>query len=95
MNDDRISRLSKRFSTHAVGRPAASSRSRARHTFYLDTDLVTRLDTLYREINHELYPRQVSKSVFLETLIEYGLDHIAELKVAISQTAEPTPSTDK
>jgi hypothetical protein len=95
MSEDRIERLSKRFSTHAVGRPRRTSRARARHTFYIDTDLVNRLDRVYQEVNHELYPKQVNKSTFLETLIEYGLGHIADLKTTLSETAQPPEATGR
>jgi hypothetical protein len=94
MSDERIERLSKRFSTHAVGRPSRSNRARARHTFYLDTDLVNRLDRLYQEVNHELYPKRISKSVFLETLIEHGVEHIADLKTKFVQVAQTPEATE-
>jgi hypothetical protein len=95
MSEDRIERLSRRFSAHRVGRPRRSSRARARHTFYLDTELVNRLDALYQEVNHELYPKQVTKSTFLETLIEYGLGHIADLKITLSEAAQPPEATER
>ena len=88
MPDDRISKLSERFRTHAVGRRATSNRTRERHSFYLDAELVTRLDQTYRAVNHELYPGSVTKSAFLEALIEYGLDHVADLKSALAQPEE-------
>jgi hypothetical protein len=95
MSDERIERLSKRFSTHAVGRPSRSNRARGRHTFYVDTELVNRLDALYQEVNHELYPKQVNKSTFLETLIEYGMGHIADLKATLSEAARTPEATEK
>jgi hypothetical protein len=95
MSEERIERLSKRFSTHAVGRPSRSSRARARHTFYLDTELVNRLNALYQEVNHELYPKSISKSAFLETLIEYGLEHIADLKTKFGQVAQTPEATEE
>jgi hypothetical protein len=94
MAEDRISRLSKRFETHAVGRQPTAQRSRERKSFYLDAELVDRLDRTWRDVGHELYPNTLSKSTFLETLLEYGLEHLAELKAALaehSQTAETTP----
>jgi hypothetical protein len=95
MSDDRIERLSRRFSTHATGRPKRSNRARARHTFYIDTELVNRVDALYQKVNHDLYPRQVNKSTFLETLIEYGMGHIADLKATLSEAAQPPEATEK
>ena len=94
MSEDRISRLSKRFSTHTVGRPPESTRSRERRSFYLDGELVKRLDQVYRAVSHELYPRQVSKSTFLEALMEYGLNHLDELKTVLSQASESEESSD-
>ncbi|HEX2173174.1 MAG TPA: hypothetical protein VHL09_12100 [Dehalococcoidia bacterium] len=88
MPDDRISKLSQRFRTHAVGRRPTSNRNRERHSFYLDAELVTRLDQVYRAVNHELYPESITKSAFLETLIEYGLDHVSDLKAALAQPEE-------
>jgi hypothetical protein len=95
MSEDRIERLSKRFSTHGVGRPSRSSRARVRHSFYIDTELVNRLDAVYREVSHELYPKRVSKSAFLETLIEYGLEHIADLKTTLGEAAQTPEAIDK
>jgi hypothetical protein len=85
MTEDRISRLSKRFETHAVGRRPATQRSRERKSFYLDGELVERLDKTYRDIGHELYPEALSKSTFLETLLEYGLQHLHELKSVLAE----------
>jgi len=90
MTEDRIARLSKRFRTHAVGRPPTSERTRERHSFYLDAALVERLDRTYRDLNYELYHSGgISKSRFLETLIEYGLNHLPALKAALSPQEEP------
>jgi len=87
MAEDRISRLSKRFETHAVGRQPTSTRSRERKSFYLDGQLVERLDKTYRDVSHELYPSALSKSVFLETLLEYGLHHLPELKASLKESS--------
>lgn len=88
MTEDRIAKLSQRFRTHTAGRRPESDRTRERHSFYLDGELVDRLDRTYRDLNHELYPTNVSKSAFLETLIEYGLSHLLDLKVILSQTRD-------
>jgi hypothetical protein len=95
MSDERIERLSRRFSTHAIGRPKRTNRSRARHTFYIDTELVDRVDALYQEINHELYPKQVNKSTFLEALFEYGLGHVADLKATLREATQTPEATEK
>jgi hypothetical protein len=85
---DRISRLSKRFTTHAVGRQKTSERNRERKSFYLDGDLVTRMDQTYREINHALYPKRVSKSTFLETVLERGLENRDELQALLAELSD-------
>lgn len=85
MSEDRISRLSQRFKTHAVGRKPTSNRARERQSFYLDAELVERLDKTYKDLNHELYPKSLTKAGFLEGLLEYGLDHLSEVKTALSE----------
>ncbi len=84
MSEDRISRLSKRFKTHAVGRPPKAERARERRSFYLDGALVDRLDEAYRKLNHDVYPKEVNKSEFLEAMLEYGLVHMEEIKEELS-----------
>ena len=87
MTDDRIAKLSQRFSRHAVGRKPAGTRTRERRSFYLDAELTERLDRVYKDLNHSIYPRTVSKSVFLESVLEYGLAHLDELKPILAQAS--------
>lgn len=84
MADDRISRLSKRFKTHAGGRAATKDRNRERHSIYIDADLMARLDQTHKLVDHELFPQSIGKSVFLEALLEYSLDHLDEIKSGLS-----------
>jgi hypothetical protein len=80
--EDRIGKLSERFQRHAVGRkPSASQRER--RSFYLDGQLVERLDQVYRDVVHDLHPQRVSKSAFLEGLLEFGLAHLPEVKALL------------
>ena len=88
MSDDRIGKLAQRFKTHAVGRRAQNTRTRERHSLYLDTDLVAQANKAYRDITHQLYPSTISKSVFWEALLGYGLDHLEELKAVIADRAD-------
>ncbi len=88
MPDDRIAKLSERFSRHQVGRKPATGRARERRSLYLDGALLERLDQEHRALNHALYPHSVNKAVFLETLIEYGLEHLDELQSALTETAD-------
>jgi hypothetical protein len=85
--EDRIAKLSERFSRHQVGRKPAP-RNRERRSLYLDGALLERIDQEHRALNHALYPKSVNKAVFLETLIEYGLEHLDELKAVLSQSAD-------
>ena len=94
MADDRIAKLSQRFSRHAVGRKPSTTRTRERRSFYLDAELTDRLDRVYKDLNHELYPRTVSKSVFLETVLEYGLEHLDELKPVLAQASGADDASD-
>ena len=91
-SDERISKLSQRFKTHTVGRRPTTTRTRERHSFYLDGELVGRLDRTYREVDHALHPHDLSKSAFLETLMEYGLEHIEEIQALLRAQLDPEDS---
>jgi hypothetical protein len=88
MADDRISELSKRFKRHGVGRPPTAHRERARHSFYLDSDLISKIDQAFKDLNHRLYPKQVSKSEFLEAFMQHGLEHIEAIEITLSAAGE-------
>ncbi len=94
MSDDRIGKLAQRFKTHAVGRRPQNTRTRERHSLYLDTELVAQASRAYRDITHQLYPSTVSKSVFWEALLSYGLGHLEELKTVIAEQAEGRDDSD-
>lgn len=97
MSEDRAKRiatLSSRFTPAADADEAAPSqppavasapppRTRGRHTFYLDSGLVARLDRAYRDAAHELYPVEVNKSDYLEAVLTYALERAPEVKVAL------------
>jgi len=78
--NERIEKLKQRFTQHAVGRPQTAKKTRGRDSFYLDTALTQRIGDVYKSLSHELYPKTFSKSLFLETLLEYGLENITEIK---------------
>ena len=86
--EDRIARLSQRFKTHASGRPKNENKNRERQSLYLDTNLTERIDKTYKDINHQLYPTPLSKSTFLETILEYGLENIEKIKSRLSELTE-------
>jgi hypothetical protein len=80
----RISKLSERFKTH-TGRPKQGRRERERRSFYLDVAVMARLDDELKAFNHRNFPAVVSKSVFLETLLEYGLDNLDAISTRIAK----------
>lgn len=85
----RTTSLSQRFHHHATGRPpTAALRHRERHSFYLDGELTHRFDVTYRQLAHQLHPQTVAKSVFLETLLEFGLDRLADLTTAVQKKTQ-------
>jgi hypothetical protein len=89
--EERLKRLQGRFKTHASGRPTASSptRTRDRQSLYLDRELIARVNQTYLDVNHELYPRGgLTKSAFLEALIEYSLEHLSEVKRSLHDETE-------
>jgi hypothetical protein len=67
--------------------PPATTRTRKRQSFYLDAELTKRLDREYQELRHALYPRDLSKSEFLEALFDYGLSHLQEIKAELSRSS--------
>ena len=91
--EDRIARLSQRFKTHTTGRPKNESKNRERQSLYLDANLTERIDKTYKDINHQLYPNSVSKSTFLEIILEYGLENIESVKSRLSETSDTTENS--
>jgi hypothetical protein len=85
--EDRIAKLSQRFKTHATGRPKTKQKNRERQSFYLDADLTVQIDNVYKDIDHQLYPNSISKSTFLEMIIEYGLENLQEIKARLKTIA--------
>lgn len=80
MSEDRIGRLSQRFKTHTGGRKPETKRVRERQSFYLDGELVSRIDQIYHDVAHQVYPAKISKATFWEALLEYGLAHLDDVK---------------
>jgi hypothetical protein len=78
----RIAKLSERFKPQ-TGRQKHSPKQRERKSYYLDTEITGRLDRDYKEFSHQLYPQSVGKSVFMETILEYGLDNLPAIRELI------------
>jgi len=92
-SNERIEKLKQRFNKHAVGRPLRTKKVRGRDSFYLDTELTERIDKVYKDSSHELYPKSFSKSLFLETMLEFSLDNIIEIKKQLSEASESEDNT--
>jgi hypothetical protein len=58
---------------------------RTRHSFYLDTAVVRSLDQADKRTFHELYPREISKSDFLEECIRYALSKLVKIQWNLGQ----------
>jgi hypothetical protein len=92
-NEDRLRKLSERFSSKPSDpapepKPAVTPKkevTRRRHSLYLDNALVGRCDQAYKQVAHELYPAEISKSEFLETCLKFALDHQDEIKQSLTQ----------
>ena len=90
---DRIAKLSQRFKTHGTGRPKRTPKQRERQSLYLDTGLTERIDHTYKDIAHQLYPKALSKSVFLETLLEYGLENLDTITARLTELTDADESS--
>jgi len=80
MSEERINRLSERFRRHEKSPISAAKRNRGRRSFYVDLDVVERLDQTYLAVRHNLYPQDISKSEFLEAILEYGLENLDQIQ---------------
>lgn len=83
----RIEALGQRFSQDATPvkpQPVASANNnRKRHSIYIDADLMKRIDDLFRQIEHEVYPIAITKSLFLEKLLEKGIAELEAVKALL------------
>jgi hypothetical protein len=88
----RIAKLSERFKPH-TSRPKLGTRERERRSFYLDVAVMARLDEELKSFNHRNFPATVSKSVFLEALLEYSLDNLDAIRARIVTETTETERT--
>ena len=56
---------------------------RRRHSLYIDTNLMKKIDEVYKVVKHDVYPVELTKSLFLEKLLEHGLADLEVVKAAI------------
>lgn len=57
--------------------------ARRRHSIYLDAELMERVDSQFKQFRHEAYPQEITKSVFIEKLLERGLQDLDSVKAAV------------
>lgn len=83
----RLEALGKRFSDNQENqapRPhKAESSNRRRHSVYIDADLMKRIDTIFREVQYNSLPVEITKSLFLEKLLERGLQDLDTVKTSL------------
>ncbi|MCB0094194.1 MAG: hypothetical protein KDE50_00825 [Caldilineaceae bacterium] len=83
MAKDKFSRLSERMygrSSQKENDDEKQAKQRKRYTIYVDRELIDDLNQAHKKVNHDFFPAEVQKSLFLETLIQFGLDNIHEVK---------------
>jgi hypothetical protein len=65
-------------------KPAKLKSERGRHTFYLDKELVARVDQAFKGAAHDLYPKEIEKADYLEACLTYALEHQDEIKASLA-----------
>jgi hypothetical protein len=92
---DRVRQLAQRFSHDDLGEwmsvPPPPTRRRKRHSVYIDSELMVHVDEVLTRIQHEIFPKQINKSIFLEKLLERGLTDVDEIVAAIVKESDKTP----
>lgn len=81
----RLEALKQRFEAPARSTESGETtgNTRKRHSVYIDQILMQRVDELYKQTQHEFFPTEITKSAFLEQLLEQGLQNIDKVKVAL------------
>src|SRR3954447_27045582 len=90
----RIANLSERFKPQA-DTPKKTSRLRQRRSYYLANEIMERIDTQHKEFNHQIYPRTVGKSVFMEAVLEHGLNNLPAVRAIIEGRPEEETLTEE
>lgn len=84
---NRLQTLKQRFDspTQSTASGEAANSTRKRHSVYIDQTLMQRVDELYKETQHEFFPTEITKSAFLEQLLQQGLENLDKVKVALAE----------
>ena len=82
----RIEALKQRFDTPVRETTSSepSNNTRRRHSVYIDQLLMQRVDEMYKQIQHEIFPKEITKSAFMEQLMEQGLENIDKVRNALA-----------
>ena len=83
----RIEALKQRFDTPVRETTSSepSNNTRRRHSVYIDQLLMQRVDEMYKQVQHEIFPKEITKSAFMEQLMGQGLENIDKVKDALSR----------
>ena len=83
----RLEALKKRFDTpsRSASSGEAANSTRKRHSVYIDQTLMQQVDELYKETQHEFFPTEITKSAFLEQLLQQGLENLDKVKIALAE----------
>lgn len=83
----RLATLKQRFDSPGKS-PAsgdAANNTRKRHSVYIDQTLMQQVDELFKETRKDVYPVEITKSAFLEQLLEQGIQNIDKVKIALAE----------
>ena len=98
MTNNRIQGLKQRFDdrkTRGGGQKPEGVTKRGRNVIYFDVGLYERLlGEDYDRFNHEIYPKKIKKSVFVEAVIKYGLEHLEDIKAQVVDDEKRKESND-
>ena len=83
-DEKRVRNLGRRFAQKPKG-GEDSNNTRKRHSIYIDQVVMQRVDELYKQTQHEIFPNEITKSAFMEQLLKQGLEHIDKVKVALAE----------
>ena len=77
--EERFVALGQRYTSTAESKqtsPGTAPSSRRRHSVYIDENLMQHVDVVFKEIRHEAYPQEITKSQFLEQLLRHSLQDL-------------------
>jgi hypothetical protein len=87
----RIEALGKRFADNAEQPKSqtkpqqgiSANNQRRRHSLYINANLMKQIDEVFKVVKHDVYPVELTKSAFIEKLLEHSLANLEAVKTAI------------